>query len=87
MDENKAIEIFSGNLWEAQMLQTSLKDEGIESFLKNSVMMAYAYVPDRASEVKLMVLASDFQGAQKIKNEYLERKNKSSDQQSYTDRK
>jgi hypothetical protein len=75
MDGDKAIEIFSGNLWEAQLLQTLLMDEDIESFLKNSVLMAYAYVPDRASEVKLMVLTPDFQRAQKIKNDYLEKKN------------
>jgi hypothetical protein len=58
-DENKIFEIYSGTLWEAQMITSLLQDEGIESFLKNSVLKSYAFDPSIAQQVKIMVLESD----------------------------
>lgn len=65
-DDNKIIDLFSGTLWEAQLITSLLKNEGIESFLKNSVLSSYAYNPSFSQEIKIMILESDLDNAQKI---------------------
>lgn len=36
-DEIEPIEVFSGSLWEAELLKSLLENAGIESFLNNSL--------------------------------------------------
>jgi hypothetical protein len=50
MDRNKdiIIEIFSGTLWEAEMVKSLLQDAEIDSFLKNSNLNTYIYEPIQA---------------------------------------
>jgi len=69
--ENEIIEIYSGTLWETEMITSLLREEEIESFLKNSVLNSYAYNPTFSQEVKVMVLNSDFEKAKRIIEEYL----------------
>jgi hypothetical protein len=70
-DDNNTVELFSGTLWEAQMITSLLQNEGIESFLKNSVLQPYAFNPSIAQQIKIMVLKSDLEKSEEIMNRYL----------------
>ncbi len=59
MKPDPVIEIYSGTTWEANLLQSLLKDAGIESFVKNDINSSYLYDPINASNVKVMILESD----------------------------
>lgn len=41
--EHELVEIYSGNLWEAELLKSIFDDTGIPSFLKNNVLSSFAY--------------------------------------------
>lgn len=71
MKEDSIIELYSGTLWEAEMIKSLLESEEIESFIKNSVLTSYAYEPSIASGVKVMISFSDLERAQKIVDDYL----------------
>jgi hypothetical protein len=63
MKPDPVIEIYSGTPWEANLLQSLLKDAGIESFVKNDINSSYLYDPINASNVKVMILQSDLTDA------------------------
>lgn len=65
-DNNPVVELFSGTLWEAEMIHSILENAGIQSFLKNNVVNSYLYNPIQASGVKVMILESDLQEARGI---------------------
>jgi len=69
-DKNKIIEIFSGTLWEAEMVKSLLGAAEIESFLKNNVLNSYAFDPTATESVKVMILESDFENAKEIVETY-----------------
>lgn len=64
------VELFSGTLWEAEMIKSLLESAGIRSFLKNSVLNSYAYEPARAEGVSVMVLRSDYPEAKKVADDF-----------------
>jgi hypothetical protein len=70
MDEDPVIEVFSGSLWEAELLKTILEDNGIGCFLKNSILQTFLYEPVFSAGVKVMVLESDHFRATSIVNEF-----------------
>jgi hypothetical protein len=70
MYEDPVIEIFSGSLWEAELLKTILEDNGIGCFLKNSTLQTFLYEPTFSSNVKVMVLESDHVRATAIVDEF-----------------
>ncbi len=70
LSRNKTIEIFSGTLWEAEMIKNLLQEAGIDSFLNNSVHNSYAYNPIIASGVKVMIFESEADKARKIVDIY-----------------
>jgi hypothetical protein len=72
MDKNKVsiIEIFSGTLWESEMIKSLLQNAEIESFLKNSVLNSYWYDPISSDGVKVMISSSDSERAKEIVDEY-----------------
>lgn len=69
-DKDIVIEIFSGTLWEAEMVKSLLRDAEIESFVKNSNLNTYIYEPIQASGVKVMILNSDFEKAKEVIDTY-----------------
>jgi hypothetical protein len=73
--EDKIVEVFSGTLWEAEMITSLLKEEGIDSFLKNSVLNTYAYDTIFSQEVKVMISESDCERAKRIVDEYCVNRN------------
>lgn len=70
MDNDKVIELFSGTLWEAEMIHSLLNNAGIQSFVKNNVVNSYLYNPIQASGVKVMVLESDLKEAEGILKDF-----------------
>lgn len=69
-DKDEIIEIYSGTLWESEMITSLLKDSEIESFLRNNLLESYAYEPIYATGVKVMIFASDFEKAKEIVDNY-----------------
>ena len=69
-DKDIIIEIFSGTLWEAEMVKSLLQNAEIESFIKNSNLNTYIYEPIQASGVKVMILSSDYEKAKEIIDGY-----------------
>jgi hypothetical protein len=67
---DSAIEIFSGTLWECQMITSMLQDVEIESFLVNSVFSTYAFNPLIAENTKVFVSSNDRIKAQTVVDEY-----------------
>ena len=70
IDKDIVIEIFSGTLWEAEMVKSLLQDAEIESFVKNSNLNTYIYEPIQASGVKVMILNSDSEKAKEVIDTY-----------------
>jgi hypothetical protein len=78
INKDKIVEIFSGTLWEAEMVKSLLKDSEIESFLKNSNLNTYIYEPIQAAGVKVMILSSDYERAKEITDNYFKNMSKES---------
>lgn len=68
------IEIFSGTMWEAEMIKTLFEAAEITCFLKNTTLNSYAFEPIHSEGVQLMILDSDTREAQKIIDRYLANK-------------
>lgn len=75
-DKDKIIEIYSGTLWESEMITSLLKEFEIESFLKNSVLNSYAYNPTFSQETKVMISGSDYERAKEIVDDYCKNRKK-----------
>lgn len=69
-DNDAIIELFSGTLWEAEMVRSLLQDAEIHSFIKNSVLNDYAYDPICASAVKVIISSSDLKRAREVVDDY-----------------
>lgn len=66
MQKNKIIEVYSGTLWEANLLKSILESAGVDCFIKNSTLNTYAYKPIISEGAKVMILESDLKEAGKI---------------------
>ena len=64
------IEVFSGTLWEASMIQSLLENAEIKSFQRNAIGTAYGFNPTSSGDVKLMISIQDLPIAAKIIEEY-----------------
>jgi len=73
MNENqdKIIEIYSGTLWEADMVKSLLNNAEIEAFLKNTMLETYIYTPGHSNEVKVIISSRNFEKAKQIVDEYI----------------
>lgn len=69
-DNDTIIEIYTGTLWESEMITTLLKDAEIQSFLKHNVLESYAFEPISAAGVKVMIFSSDYNRAKEITDNY-----------------
>lgn len=69
-EKDQIIEIFSGNLWEADMVQSLLLNAEIESFQRNALGIAYGFNPSTSGEVKVMISSKNQSEASKIVEEY-----------------
>jgi len=69
-DKEKFIVVFTGTLWEAEMVKSLLLDAGIESFLQNSTGHSYAFEPILAEGVKVIIAETNSDVAKEIVEEY-----------------
>ena len=69
-ENDKIIEIYTGTLWESEMIKSLLKDAEIRSFIKNSILDSYAYDPIYSTSVKVMIMASDYKMAKEVVDSY-----------------
>jgi hypothetical protein len=74
MNPDTVIELYSGALWEAEIIKTLLLDNEIDSFIKNSILSTYAYDPLFSGGVKVMIKKLDIDRASIIVYEYLKNK-------------
>lgn len=65
-----AIEVYAGTLWEAQLVQSLLKNAEIESYLVNALLNAYAFNPSIAGNVKVMISSNDAEKARIVIDDY-----------------
>ena len=70
MKDDEIIEIYSGTLWESEMITSLLEDSEIRSFLKNNILESYVFEPIYATGVKVMILSSDFEKAKEVVDSY-----------------
>lgn len=70
MGNDRIVELYRGELWECQLLETVLKDEGIDCFLTNTVSSCYAPIIVSASLVKVMVFESDVSKGHEILEQF-----------------
>lgn len=67
------VEIFSGNIMQAKMLQDMLTKSNIESYMKDEIMgslMPWVVSPGGTSPVRLMVSEHDYEEAIQIVHEF-----------------
>ena len=69
-EPDRVIEIFSGTVWEAEMIKSLLGNASIHSFLRNNVLNTHFYEPIIADGVKVMILESNYEEAKSIVDEY-----------------
>jgi hypothetical protein len=75
INKDKIIEVFSGTLWESEMVKSLLQDAEIESFLQNTNLNTYIYEPIQSSGVKIMILSGDYEKAREITDNYFRNMN------------
>ncbi len=66
MNKERIIKIYSGTLWEAEMVKSLLQAANVDSFLKNTVLDSYAYEPIGSDGVHVMILESNVQEAKEV---------------------
>lgn len=74
-DDDVVVEVFSGTLWEAEMVKSLLENVEIDSFIKNSNLNTYIYEPIQAGGVKVMILSRHYDKAKEIVDEYFRNRN------------
>lgn len=61
-DKSKLLEVFTGNLWEAELVRTYLGDNGIRSVTKDSAVVNIV-LPSSNIEVSVLVNDWDYEAA------------------------
>lgn len=67
---DKTIEIFSGTIWEAELVKSLLENYEINSFLKHNVITSFALEPILSDNVKVMILEKDKNLAEKVVSDF-----------------
>ncbi|WP_430814100.1 DUF2007-related protein [Carboxylicivirga sp. RSCT41] len=75
-DKQASVEVFSGTLWEAEMIRSLLEAAHISNFMKNCLLNVNLYEPIQSEGAKVIILEKDEQEARKIVAEYLNNQNK-----------
>lgn len=78
------VEIFSGTLWEAELVHSLLSDAGIESFVGNKAVSDYMLDPIRASAIKVMILDKDIREARLVIEQFTKNQSLQEDEEENT---
>lgn len=57
--KNRIVVLYRGELWECQLMESILKDNGIDCFLKNNIRSGYGPIVSPAEQVLIMINESD----------------------------
>jgi len=61
-DDNKAVEVFAGELWQATMIKNILEDNNIQAFLNNEYLGSVApYLADGGGMANVTVIVNNDQ--------------------------
>ncbi|MBN2237278.1 MAG: DUF2007 domain-containing protein [Bacteroidales bacterium] len=74
-DKIRSVELFSGTLWETELLKSVLEDEHIEAFLKDEIIgtiLPWHASPGGANPIKVIVSSNDFEKASQVLSRFLE---------------
>ena len=55
MNQSRIVELYRGELWECQLLESILKSEGIDYFLVNTLRSGYGPVVMAAQQIQVMI--------------------------------
>lgn len=58
---NRIVELYRGELWECQLMESILKDNGINCFLKNNIRNGYGPIVSPAEQVQIMINETDME--------------------------
>lgn len=59
--KERIVELYRGELWECQLIESILKDNGINCFLKNNIRNGYGPIVSPAEQVQIMINESDME--------------------------
>jgi len=68
-DKIKAVEIFSGTLWEAELLKSMLENAEIETFIKDDIIgttFPFQASPGGANPIKIIISSVDLEKAKLV---------------------
>lgn len=74
-DKSKLIEVFTGSLWEAELLNTYLADNGIRAVVRGGTVVNLV-LPSTNVDVSVLVNDCDMVAAKKMVQIYMENKDK-----------
>ena len=70
MSQDRIVELYRGDLWDCQLLESMLKDENIDCFLQNSVRSGYGPIVISAQLVQIMIRDADAERALEVLQRY-----------------
>lgn len=70
METGKIIDLYRGDLWECQLLESILLDAGIDCFLRNNVRTPYGPIASLAAAVIVMIKQEDESRANALLQEH-----------------
>lgn len=69
-EQDSIIELYRGDLWECQLIETILKDNGINCFITNNIRNGYSPIISPAQQVQIMIKKSDLEKGVIILDDY-----------------
>ncbi|TRX72488.1 putative signal transducing protein [Carboxylicivirga sp. M1479] len=70
-DKETTVEVYSGTLWEAEMVRSLIETAQIPNFMKNTILNHSMYDPIQSEGAKVIVLAKDEYEARIIVKNYI----------------
>lgn len=70
--KSRMIELYRGELWECQFLETLLKDAGVKCFLRNHVQSGYGPIVSSAQQVQVMIDSDDLERGNRLLTDFLD---------------
>ena len=70
MSQDRIVELYRGELWDCQLLESMLKDENIDCFLQNCVRSGYGPIVISVQLVQIMIRDADAERALEVLQRY-----------------
>lgn len=75
ISESETVIIFTGTLWEANLISSILADVDINSFVRDSSMGTFLLDPIKVANCKVMILSKDQELAQEVVDSFFKNRN------------